>query len=377
MFRWWNRFFSLIVLILFLPAGIMTVQAQTADHIVIYANNAGQIIALNPQTGLKTILLTIESPLERAYGFYVSPDGIHLGVFLRLIDQNNATNPLQFRLYVVRIADAALLLDQDLLPPGYVYPSPENPGDPQYELARAQGEVVWSRDGRYLAFISAQAGNADVFIFEPATQIVTQLNNAPGTAAFITWNPSGSLLVFCDLNSFGTGSGYDINTYYAVSVPEGETRPLPEPVSVSGFSAVGWLDDTTLIYSPLDFAFFGAAGLYTLDMNSLVSTERLPPRVAMNVPVFDDLSKSIAFVVPEIGEVSLVPGAYLWLSDEAAPTLLQSGTFYAVNLVRPGQFQFEDPSGSYLAGANGSELSPLPANDFGAFVSPGMDAVAL
>jgi dipeptidyl aminopeptidase/acylaminoacyl peptidase len=378
-----KRFFTLLLILLVFDIPFHT-QAQTdADYRVIYANDAGEVIALNPVTGEQTIFLSIENPLTSDIGFHPSPDGSHLAVYARIGDDPRTA---QYHLYVIRSADGQILLDQNLLPEGYTYPEAEASGDPNYELTRTLNpvdSVVWSPTGQYIAFISGHNSTADVYIFEPASGTLSRLDDVPHTAAFLKWNPAGSALVFSELVSFGTGGGYQVYGHYAASIPSGELRilTLPEVANTSGMAVVGWLDETHLVYAPYNFVIFGASGLYILDLVTLESTEILPSHLAMTVPVFDPTTQTVAFVVPDVSEGGLVPGAYLWRYGDAQPSLLQAGTFYVVERVRPSQFQFAASEGNYLLTLNSAEplLTPLPASLYGAFVSPNpsVDAVVL
>lgn len=371
---------SLITVLLGLPAASF---AQTDDgYLVLYVNDAGEVIGLNPQTGEQRFLLAIPDPLRRAISLYPAPDGSAVAVFVRLTDATTSPPTLEYHLYVIGLllANSSLLLDHNLLPPDYRYPVPETLGDPNYELTRALGEVVWSPNSRYMAFISGQAGSADVFLYEPATAALTHLNDAPQTAAFIQWNPTSDALIFSELTSFGDGSGYQGAAYYAAALPSGELRPipLPEPANQNGIAFLGWRDAVTLLYSPLNFDVYGAKGIFALNLGDLTSTELLPAHIALNVPVFDPTTGALAFVVPTIGELNLAPGAYLWLPSAATPTFVHSGTFYTVERVRAGVFQFESPEGSYLVeAAFEPTVIPLPQHDYGAFVAPVADVDAL
>jgi hypothetical protein len=372
-----RRLCIFLLLILALPG--MPLYAQSDDgHVVIYVNDAGEIVSRNPVTSTMNVLLRVENPLDHAFGFHVSPDGSHLAVFTRR--NNPDPQNITFHLNVIHMDSGEVILDQNLLPPDYVYPVIERAGDPTFELTRALGEVIWSPDGRYVAFISGQAGSADVFTFEPGNRELLQRSNLPETSAFMSWNPSGTRLSFSALNSFGSGEGYQVSGFYALSLADGElqTIPLPEPAASSGLTVVGWLDDARLVYAPLNFAVYGANGIFSLDLTTLESSELVPARMATNIPIMDTPSGVMAFVVPEVGEVNLVPGAYVFLPGAELPALVSAETaFYTVERVRPGLFQFESAAGSLLMNVADQLLQPLPANDFGAFVSPAADAVVL
>jgi len=348
--------------------------AQAGYHII-YMNDAGEIVALNPVSGEQHIILNSGNPLENAIGLHVAPSGDYLAVFVR--------GAARFHLYVATVPDGQIVLDHDLLPPGYDTSS-QTPGDPAYELTRALGEMHWSPTSRHLAFISAQNGTADLFIFEPATRSIIYQENGAQTAALAAWNPSGTALVFSELISFGDGVGYQMAGFYALTLPAADLRSLVlPPASAQGVVVVGWLDAHRLVIAPLDFSLFGARGLYLLDLNTGNHSELLPPHISMTVPVFDPTTRTLAFTVPEAGTGGLVPGAYIWQESDPLPTLLQSGAFYTVEALHSGVFQFETATTSYLfhvADYTAEEppaLLPLPPHDFGAFVAPSGGAVAL
>lgn len=367
--------FAFLVVLMILPA--MSVHAQ-GKHVAIYVNDTFEVVALNPVTGEQRILITLDSPGDRtrAYGLHVSPDGTMLALFTRTSDFTLPDEDVH--LYIVRIADSQLLFDLDLLPAGYIFPADTPLRDPNYEMTRAIGEVVWSPDSRYLAFISGHLGNADVFAYDAAAQTLLQVNNAPQTAAFIHWAPDSKTLVFNEVITFGTGSGDEIAGTYFASLESGVVQPITFPDErIQQFFVLGWLDTQTLLYSPLNFL-VGANGIFALNLANGTTSTLLPYEMEITVPVFDPATRALAFVVPDVGvEQGLVKGAYLFPQGAATPTFLQSGQFYFAQIVRPGFFQYASSNGNFLLDVNNPQLIPLPTSDFGAFVSPSADAVAL
>lgn len=371
-----TRFFIPVLILLAAFSGI-SVHAQE-QHVVIYVNDAYEVVALNPATGEQRVLLTLENPGERtrAYGLHVSPDGTTLALFVRTSDFTIPDESVH--LYGIRIADGQLLFEQNLLPEGYVFPVDAPLRDPNYEMTRAVGEVVWSPDSRYVAFISGHLGNADVFAYDTAAQTLIQVNNAPQTAAFLHWSPDSKTLVFSEVITFGTGSGDEMAGTYAASLETGNVQPITFPDErIQQIFVLGWLHNNTFLYSPLNFL-VGANGIFSLNLQNGSSTTLLPYEIEITVPVFDPATRALAFVVPDVGvEQGLVKGAYLLPQGAAAPTFLQSGQFYFAQWVRSGLFQYASAEGSFLLDVNTPQLVPLPASDFGVFVSPVVDAAAL
>lgn len=372
-----QRLFILLSLlvVIFIPNRLT--QAQT-PHTVFYINDAFEVIALNPITSEQKILRTLENPAERtrAYGLHPSPDGTALAVFVRTSDFSIPDE--QVRLYVIRVADAALLLEQNLFPEGYIFPADAPLRDPNYELTRAVGEIVWSPDSRSVAFISGHTGNAEVFAYDVTNQTLLQVSNLPQTAAFIHWSPDSQTLIFSEVVTFGTGSGDEMAGVYAANLTNGTVQPLNfGDERIQQITVLGWLDSQTFWFSPLNFL-VGANGIYSLNLTTGTAVPLLPYEVEITVPVYDSATGAFAFVVPDVGiEQILVKGAYLLTSTANAPVFLQSGTFYFAQRVREGVFQFEGADGSFLTNVTNPQLTPLPASDFGAFVSPGADAVVL
>ncbi|MBZ0310038.1 MAG: hypothetical protein K8I82_28515 [Anaerolineae bacterium] len=365
----------LLILLAAFPGSPVHAQGQ---HTVIYVNDAYEVIALTPVTGEQRVLLALENPGERtrAYGLHVSPDGTTLALFVRTSDFSVPDESV--RLYGIRITDGQLLFEQNLLPEGYVFPIDAPLRDPAYEMTRAVGEVIWSPDSRYVAFISGHPGNADVFAYDTAAQNMIQVNNAPQTAAFLHWSPDSKTLVFSEVITFGTGSGDEIAGIYAASLETGNVQPITfSDERIQQVFVLGWLDSSTFLYSPLNFL-VGANGIFTLNLQDGSSTTLLPYEMEITVPVVDPATRALAFVVPDLGvEQGLVRGAYLLPPGAAAPTFLQSGQFYFAQWVRPGLFQYASAEGNFLLDVNVLQLVPLPASDFGVFVSPTVDSAAL
>lgn len=341
--------------------------AQSGSHRVYYLTDDNQIVALDPLTGTRTSLLILDAAPD-ALGLYPSPDGQYLAVFARLGSA--------YQLDVVETASGTLLLGQPLLPDGFSAPTEATLGDPRYELTRALGELAWSPDSSTLAYVSGAAGSADIYTFIPAQQQNVRLTDLESTtAAFIHWSPDSMQFLFTDLVSFGDGSGYDISGYYRVSPGQVERLNLDD-TAPQGIAIIGWLSANEILYSAFDFT-VGAAGLHRLDLSTQNRTQILPARIPLAIPAYAPAIQTSVIVVPPLSQGGLVPGLYTWQGDAAPPSLLQTGEFYSVQHIRAGLFQVESAGGSLLFDATTNALTPLPANSFGAFVSPVMDIVVL
>jgi hypothetical protein len=354
-----------------------TSRAQTpANYAIAYINDAGELVAFNPADLSQRVLLGLPEPLSHSYGLYPSPDGAYLGVFIRSNDL--VTRPL-LSLVILDTVTGQSLWDENLLPDGYQYPLEAPLGQPDYEMSRALGEVVWSPDSRYAAFINGQTGQAEITLWDSQTQLASTLTT-PAVPAFLVWNPSSSTLVFADLTSFGDGSGLQVAGYYSANIAAQSVTALtlPDPAPQSGLALIGWIDDSQFLYSSLSFI-FGGAGIGRYDLTANLASEVLPSRLAIGLPIFDSAQQTLAFVVPDISDAGLVPGAYLWPLEQPQPTLLQSGPFYSVHSPRPGLFQYESAQGSYLLDLSqaDSALQALPIHQFGAYLSPQADALVL
>lgn len=377
------QFFKISLLCAMLLMSALPTFAQSADQRVIYINDAQEVIALTPATNEQSVLLAYQTEFARAYGLHVAPDQQHVAIFLRLWDQaaldSGQPSVRGFRLFIVRISDAAVLLDQDLLPEGYTDTGSNMLGDPTFEMIRALGEIKWSPDGQQVAYISGQSGTADLWTFNVATQETTQRDSNPDVAAFINWSPDGSTIIFSRLETFGTGGGYTLNEVDRVTLTDNSVTPIPlaEPASSQGISIIGWLDAERVLYAPVSFI-AGASGLYELNLTTLAATEILPREVEMSIPVFDAETQSAAFIIPDLGmETVYDPGAYVWSASAEQPIQVRTGTFYFAERITSGLFLLQAFDATYVYDVRTPTLMTLPPNDFGAFVAPSGQHVVL
>lgn len=70
-----------------------------------------------------------------------------------------------------------------------------------------ESDPAWSRDGKYLAYVSDRAGTPDIYIRDVATGSDEQLTDLDGAELYPAWSPSGSQLAFQDQ----TGATYVVN----------------------------------------------------------------------------------------------------------------------------------------------------------------------
>ncbi|NIS81229.1 MAG: hypothetical protein GTO14_13730 [Anaerolineales bacterium] len=77
----------------------------------------------------------------------------------------------------------------------------------------------WSPDGRYLAFIAALDGpSSDLYVYDTANDTVMRLTTGPNQAATPIWSPDGHWIVHQEVETFGSGAGWSVNTVWAAAV---------------------------------------------------------------------------------------------------------------------------------------------------------------
>ena len=82
-----------------------------------------------------------------------------------------------------------------------------------------EGDALrWSPDGRYLAFIAALDGpSSDLYVYDTADGTVMRLTSGLNQAATPIWSADGRWIVHQEVETFGSGAGWSVNTIWAAA----------------------------------------------------------------------------------------------------------------------------------------------------------------
>jgi hypothetical protein len=111
--------------------------------------------------------------------------------------------------------------------------------------------LQWSPDGRYLAFIAAIDGpSSDVYSYDRVTGQINRLTDGPNQAARLFWSPDSQWIVHEEVESFGTGAGWNVKAVWAAAPDGNTTRKLYDATSSGDEVFVDWLaPEKFLVYS--------------------------------------------------------------------------------------------------------------------------------
>lgn len=351
-----------------LPAKASPHQQNDGLHIV-YINDQGGLSIVTRVEGVFTAPLPFASPNALpVYSLDASPDGQKIAV----IYASPFADGSAVQLKVYQVPNATVLLEQNLLPDNFPTFSEPLMGDPLYEMARAVTEIEWSPDGQKLAFISGQDGvSADVHLANfPSDAPPVSLESQPGAAAFLSWSPDGTWLVYSDLETFG-GAGIVSQGIYALNLTDSQNLTLDEgSIYPQDISRVGWRGNDTFLFSPPSYT-AGARGLYGWQLPNGTVTPYLPAESENTLPVYDSTTDTAVFVVPnQETSLSFEPGMYILSLVAETPNKLMDGNWYDARLVNHPHFQLIGETGEILINVLTLQQTVLPIGELGTFVSP-------
>jgi hypothetical protein len=196
-------------------------------------------------------------------------------------------------------------------------------------VAEMPDTLAWSPDGRYLAFIAAIDGpSSDVYTYDRVTGQINRLTDGPNQAVRLFWSPDSQWIVHEEVESFGTGAGYNVRAAWAAAPDGSGTRKLYD-VSRSGDEVfVEWVSpETFIVYS------WSAIGLQSIRLVNLATgdVQRLGPDFPVQAYAVAPQSQTQLYVVDDYTaqQNGLTGGLYLDTID-APPQLVASGDWYNV-----------------------------------------------
>lgn len=197
--------------------------------------------------------------------------------------------------------------------------------------------LAWSPDGRYLAFIAAIDGpSSDVYSYDRDTGQINRLTDGLNQAARLFWSPDSQWIIHEEVESFGTGAGWNVKAVWAAA-PDGSGNRKLYDTEFSGDEVfVDWASpDTFLVYS------WTPIGLQNVRLVKLDTGEaqRIGPEFPVQALAFDPESQAQLTVVDDYTarERNLQGGLYLASPASSQPQRIAPGNWYDVRWLPQAQ----------------------------------------
>jgi WD40 repeat protein len=189
--------------------------------------------------------------------------------------------------------------------------------------------LAWSPDGRYLAFIAASDGpSSDVYSYDRDNGQINRLTDGLNQAARLFWSPDSKWIIHEEVESFGTGAGWNVKAVWAAAPDGSGNRKLYDTESSGDEVFVDWVSpDTFLVYS------WTPVGLQNIRLVKLDTSEaqRSGPEYSVQALAFDPKSQAQLTVADDYTaqQNNLQGGLYL-TSPAKQPQFIASGNWYDV-----------------------------------------------
>ncbi len=222
-------------------------------------------------------------------------------------------------------------------------------------VADMSNTLAWSPDGRYLAFIAASDGpSSDVYSYDRESGKINRLTDGPNQAARLFWSPDSRWVVHEEVESFGTGAGYNVKAVWAAAPDGSGTRKLYDATSSGDEVFVTWVaPDTFLVYS------WSASGLQNVRLINLNTgtAQRVGPVFPVQAFAFDPQSQAQLYTVDDFTakQNGLSGGLYLATPALDQPQLIAPGDWYSVEWLPNAQlFLAHGPQGIISVAPDGT-----------------------
>jgi hypothetical protein len=199
--------------------------------------------------------------------------------------------------------------------------------------------LAWSPDGRYLAFIAAIDGpSSDLYSYDRESRQINRLTDGSNQAARLFWSPDSQWIIHEEVESFGTGAGWNVKAVWAAA-PDGSGNRKLYDTEFSGDEVfVDWVSpDTFLVYS------WTPIGLQNIRLVNLGTGEaqRIGPEFPVQALAFDPESQTQLTVVDDYTaqQNNLQGGLYL-ASASNQPQLVAPGNWHDVRWLPNAQMFF-------------------------------------
>jgi hypothetical protein len=186
--------------------------------------------------------------------------------------------------------------------------------------------LKWSPDGRYLAFIAAIDGpSSDVYSYDRETGQINRLTDGPNQAARLFWSPDSQWIVHEEVESFGTGAGWNVKAVWAAAPDGNNTRKLYDTTSSGDEVFVDWIaPDQFLVYS---WTPVGWRNVRIVDLNT-GEAQSIGPKFEVQTLAYDPKTQTQLYYVDDFTAQQNGSSGGLYLATAGQAKLIASGDWY-------------------------------------------------
>jgi hypothetical protein len=198
--------------------------------------------------------------------------------------------------------------------------------------------LKWSPDGRYVAFIAAIDGpSSDVYSYDRETGQINRLTDGPNQAARLFWSPDSQWIVHEEVESFGTGAGWNVKAVWAAAPDGNTTRKLYNVTSSGDEVFMDWLaPDKFLMYS---WTPMGWRNVRAVDLNT-GEAQPIGPKFDVQTLAYDPTTQTQIYYVDDFTarQNGLSGGLYFAIKDQAKA--IAAGDWYDTRWLPHAQLFF-------------------------------------
>jgi hypothetical protein len=198
--------------------------------------------------------------------------------------------------------------------------------------------LKWSPDGRYLAFIAAIDGpSSDVYSYDRETGQINRLTDGPNQAARLLWSPDSQWIVHEEVESFGTGAGWNVKAVWAAAPDGNTTRKLYDTTFSGDEVFVDWLaPDKFLVYSwtPL-----GWRNVRAVDLNT-GEAQPIGPKFDVQTLAYDPATQMQLYFVDDFTAQQNGSSGGLYFATADQTKLIAAGDWYDTRWLPHAQLFF-------------------------------------
>ncbi len=237
-------------------------------------------------------------------------------------------------------------------------------------IAENSDTLKWSPDGRYLAFIAAIDGpSSDVYSYDRESGQINRLTDGLNQAARLFWSPDSKWIVHEEVESFGTGAGWNVKAVWAAAPDGSGNRKLYEVEHSGDEVFVDWVSpDTFFVYS------WTPMGLQNIRLVNLATGEaqHVAPDYPVQALAFDPVSQAQLMVVDDYtAQQNNAQGGLYLASPTKQPQFIAPGNWYDVRWLPHAQLFFAKGQGGVMSIAldgtvkkyDGENALPIDAPD--------------